>query len=89
MLFRSGLSVVLVELAGLSVVLVELAELVPEQQRQDGVWPQAEVRGPQALVEPRRTLLPQRLREAVSESPIKLSLKDRSCLSVWRGTVQD
>lgn len=61
----------------LSDLLVHLAKLVPEEQGQDGVRAEPEIRGPQAFVEPHHALLPQRLREAVDEPFIKLPLKSK------------
>lgn len=59
----------------LSDPIVYLAELVPEEQGQDGVGAQPEIRSSQAFVESHHTLPPQRLREAVDESFIKLALQ--------------
>lgn len=59
----------------LSDLLVHLAKLIPEEQGQDGVRAKPEIRGSQAFVESHHALLPQRLREAVDESFIKLPLK--------------
>lgn len=49
---------------------------MPEEQRQNGVWTEPEIRGSQAFVESHQALLPQCLRKAVSESFVKLPLKD-------------
>ena len=62
----------------LSEWLVHFAQFVPEEQRQDGVWAEPEVRGSQALVESHQALFPQRLRKAVSESVIQLPLNDQN-----------
>lgn len=59
----------------LSDLLVHLPKLVPEEQGQDGVRAEAEIRSSQAFVESHQALLPQGLREAVPESFIKLALK--------------
>lgn len=59
----------------LSDLLVHLAKLVPEEQGQDGVRAEPEVRSSQAFVESHNTLLPQRLREAVCKPFIKLALQ--------------
>lgn len=61
----------------LSDLLVHLAKLVPEEQGQDGVRAEPEIRGPQAFVESHHALLPQRLGEAVHEPFIKLPLKSK------------
>lgn len=60
----------------LSELLVLLAQFIPEEQRQNGVWPKPEIRRSQAFVESHQALLPQRLGKAVSKSFIELSLKD-------------
>lgn len=59
----------------LSDLPVHLAKLVPEEQGQDGVRAEAEIRSSQAFVESHHALLPQRLREAVAKSFIKLALQ--------------
>lgn len=60
----------------LSELLVQFAQFIPEEQRQNGVWTEPEIRGSQAFVESHQALLLQCLRKAVSESFIKLPLKD-------------
>lgn len=60
----------------LSELPVQFAQFIPEEQRQNGVWTEPEIRGSQAFVESLQTLLAQRLRKAVSESFIKLALQD-------------
>lgn len=60
----------------LSAPVVQFAQFIPKEQRQNGVWAQPEIRGSQAFVESHQALLLQRLRKAVSESFIKLPLKD-------------
>ena len=59
----------------LSVLLVHFAQFVPEEQGQDSVWSEPEVRGSQTFVESRQALLPQRLGKAVGESLINQPLK--------------
>lgn len=68
--FSVSLSLVLSEL------LVQFAQFIPEEQRQDGVRTETEIRGSQAFVESHQALLSQRLRKAVSESFIELPLTD-------------
>lgn len=60
----------------LSELLVQFAQFIPEEQRQNRVRTEPEIRGSQAFVESQQAFLPQRLRKAVSESFIKLPLKD-------------
>lgn len=60
----------------LSELLVQFSQFIPEEQGQNGVWAEPEIRGSQAFVESHQALLPQCLRKAVSESFIKLPLKD-------------
>lgn len=59
----------------LSDLLVHLAKLVPEEQGEDGVRAEPEIRSSQAFVESQQALFPQRLKEAVAESFIKLALQ--------------
>ena len=55
--------------------LVHFAQFVPEEQGQNGVWADPEIRGSQAFIESHQALLLQRPGEAVSEAFIKLPLK--------------
>lgn len=57
---------------------MQLAQFVPEEQRQNGVGAEAEVRGSQTFVESRQTLLLQRLGEAVGESFVQQTLRDNT-----------
>jgi len=59
----------------LSELLVKFAQFFPEEQGQNGVRAESEIRGSQAFVEPHQALFLQRLGEAVTESFIELPLK--------------
>lgn len=61
----------------LSERLVQFAQFMPEEQRQNCVWPEPEIRGSQTFVESHQALLPQCLGKAVNKSFIKLALKMR------------
>lgn len=58
----------------LSVLLVQFAQFIPEEQRQDGVRTQTEIRSSQAFVEPGQALFLQCLGKAVCESLVKQTL---------------
>lgn len=61
----------------LSELPVQLPQLIPEEQRQDGVRAEPEIRRSQALVESHQALLPQRLGKAVGEAFVELPLEDQ------------
>lgn len=58
----------------LSELLVQFAQLIPEEEGQNGVWAESEIRGSQAFVESCEALLFQSLGEAVTESFVQLPL---------------
>lgn len=61
----------------LHVVGVRLTQLVPEEQAEDGVRPDTEVAGPQALVDPPESFCAHNFGKAIQESCIKQTLQQR------------
>lgn len=65
----------------LSELTGHFSQFVPEEQRQDGVGAQAEIRGPQTFVESRHALPPQGLGETLGKAFIELPLvvREQQC----------